>query len=460
MSGLTSVQKTWYAMVAGLAVLAAPLWWVGLVDLATTGVSLSLALLALGIWVGLHRTVKLCRGDYHSVYTLDDAPSFALIFMFSTATATLAVAAVRCLYELLRLAKGVRSHPDRVTPQNVAYHFSDVVFIGFATMLAGTTLDFLGRPSPLTGLEGACAAMLAGMVWFATLFVLNSMHISVALGEPDTWLARATKNSKDNAANAALFLPIGILISVFIDTQVWLVPLLFVPVILIHAVMEAGHKLEGETQATILALSTYIEERDGYTSGHSRRVAGYAAAMAAQLGLSSEEVETTRRAGLIHDLGKIDVPDAILRKPGFLTEDERAVMRTHTDRAVALGKKLVALKDGLPFDLAAYHHENYDGSGYFGLAGRDIPLVSRLLAVADTFDAMTSDRPYRKGMDDSEALLRLKKAAGTQLDPKLVATFFQAYDKGEIAKVREEFPCWAYLGQEPPAGLLLSACQG
>lgn len=435
---MNTTRATWYAIVLSLALICGPVLaaGVGLVPLA----SWHLLLLALGVWFGLHRTVRLGKGDFHSVYTLDDAPTFAILFLFSTPLATLTVAALRLTYEVVRLAKGLARHRDRVTMGNVAYHFSDVVFVAFATLLAGTTLDLLGRPSPLTSTAGAAGALLAGAVWFATLFLLNAIHVSVAQGKPEAWLSQGVKSIRENAVNAALFLPIGLLISILIKDQVWLVPLLFVPVILIHAVMEAQQKLETETQQTILALSAYLEERDEYTSGHSSRVAGYAAAMARQLGLAKNVVETTYRAGLIHDLGKIDVPDDILRKPGFLTEEERAVMRTHTDRAVHLGQKLVALKDRLPFGVAAYHHENFDGTGHFGLAGKKIPLVSRLLAVADTFDAMTSDRPYRKGMRDSEAILRLKKAAGTQLDPKLVAAFLETYDTGEIEVVRREYP--------------------
>lgn len=440
---MSSSKSTWYATVLTLGVLLCPLLVQGAASLIAAGEMWPIALLVAGVWVGLHRTVRLGKGDYHSVYTLDDAPTFAIIFLYSTPVATLAVTSVRFCYESVRLAKGLYRHRDRVTAANVAYHFSDIVFVGFATMLAGSCLDLLGRPSPLTGVAGATAALLSGAAWFLVLFLLNAMHVSVAKGEPEKWLSRGFEAIRANAANAALFLPIGVLVSVFVAQQAWLVPLLFVPVVLIHIVMEASQKLEQETQATILALSTYLEERDGYTSGHSNRVAGYAAAMARQIGLSPAEVETAHRAGIIHDLGKIDVPDAILRKPGFLTEEERAVMRTHTDRAVMLGQKLVALKDGLPFGIAAYHHENWDGTGHFGLAGKDIPLVSRMLAVADTWDAMTSDRPYRKGMDDSEAILRLKKAAGSQLDPMMVTAFLETYDKGDVDVVRTKFPALA-----------------
>lgn len=440
-----STKTTWNLLVLALAAMCGPALFHGASEVIANGEMWPIGLLVIGVWLGLHRTVRLGKGDYHSVYTLDDAPTFAIIFLYSTPIATLAVTSVRFIYESVRLAKGLYRHRDRVTAANVVYHFSDIVFVGFATMLAGTALDLLGRPSPLTGLAGATAALLSGSLWFLVLFLLNALHISVAQGEPELWLERGIKAIRGNIANAALFLPIGVLISVFVEEQAWMVPLLFVPVVMIHAVMEASEKLEQETQATILALSTYLEERDGYTSGHSNRVAGYAAAMARQIGLSPAEVETAHRAGIIHDLGKIDVPDAILRKPGFLTEEERAVMRTHTDRAVALGQKLVALKDGLPFGIAAYHHENWDGTGHFGLAGENIPLVSRMLAVADTWDAMTSDRPYRRGMDDSEALLRLKKAAGSQLDPRMVTAFLETYDKGAVDVVRREFPALAPL---------------
>lgn len=436
----TVVLKGWYVVVTFLGLALSFVVVNGLALVATEVKIWPLVLLGLGLWLGLGRSVRLGKGGYYSVYTLDDAPTFAVIFLYSTPLATAAVVVIRTAFEIVRLLKGLRYHRDRVTLSNVAYHFSDVVFVGFATLLAGTLLDLLGRPSPLTGVVGASAALLAGAVWSAALFVCNALHVTVAQGKPEQWLSRGREAVRASFASAVLFLPIGVLISVFVEDEPWLVPLLFLPVVLIHALMEASQKLESETEATILALSTYLEERDVYTSGHSNRVAGFAAAMATELCLSPAEVETAHRAGIIHDLGKIDVPDAILRKPSFLTDEERAVMRTHTDRAVALGEKLVALKDGLPFAVAAYHHENWDGTGYYGLAGEAIPQVSRMLAVADTWDAMTSDRPYRQGMDDSEALLRLKKAAGSQLDPRMVTAFFQAYDHGEVHKVRAQFP--------------------
>ncbi len=208
--------------------------------------------------------------------------------------------------------------------------------------------------------------------------------------------------------------------------------LLYVPVTLMHSAWEARSKLLQESSRTIEALANYLEERDPYTMGHSRRVSEYAAKTALEMGLPSWEVELVRRAGLIHDIGKVDVPDAVLRKPGKLTAFERKIMNTHVDRALSLADKLVALRSDLPFHLAAYHHEHYDGTGKFGLQGEEIPLASRILAVVDAYDAMTSDRPYRKGMEPHEALFRLLRAQSTQFDPKVVAAFVRFY-KREIA---------------------------
>jgi HD-GYP domain-containing protein (c-di-GMP phosphodiesterase class II) len=146
-----------------------------------------------------------------------------------------------------------------------------------------------------------------------------------------------------------------------------------------------------------------------------------------------------RRAGLIHDIGKVDIQDRVLHKPGHLTADERQSLRTHTDQAIELGKKAPTLSQELPFGESAYHHENYDGTGYYGLKGDDIPLTSRILAVADTYDAITSDRPYRKGLPPAEALRRLKEAAGTQLEARLVEAFLRAHANGAIERVTREW---------------------
>lgn len=148
---------------------------------------------------------------------------------------------------------------------------------------------------------------------------------------------------------------------------------------------------------TVLALVSAIDAKDPYTCGHSSRVAALGESLARELGYDPETVETVRMAGLLHDIGKIGVPDSILGKPGKLTEEEFDVMRKHPELGYRILSGIRQFESILPG--IRHHHESWDGSGYpSGLAGEEIPLVARILAVADAFDAMTSDRPYRAGM--------------------------------------------------------------
>lgn len=176
--------------------------------------------------------------------------------------------------------------------------------------------------------------------------------------------------------------------------------------------------------ATIQALAAAVDAKDPYTRGHSQRVAEYAADLATEIGLHAEEVELIRITGTLHDVGKIGVPDAILQKSGRLSDEERQIMETHPVLGEVIVRKAPALADTLPG--VRGHHERWDGKGYpDGLSEESIPLMARVLALADTFDAMTSDRPYRKGMDVEVALAEIELNAGTQFDPALVPAFVQ-----------------------------------
>jgi putative nucleotidyltransferase with HDIG domain len=174
--------------------------------------------------------------------------------------------------------------------------------------------------------------------------------------------------------------------------------------------------------ATLAALSSALDVRDTETEGHARRVVRYMELIAEGLKVLVEQHATLRRGALLHDIGKIGVPDHILRKPGPLTENEWYTMKTHPD----LGAKIIA---NIPFlqEVAVIiraHHERWDGNGYpEGLAGGQIPLGARIFAVADSFDAMTSDRPYRRGRQLDEALAEIERCAGTQFDPAVVTAF-------------------------------------
>lgn len=397
----------------------------------------ALAALGLVTFLTLFRYVRLSQDDYHSVYTLDDVPLYALIFLQGWEAAVVVAGLARLLFELVRVARALRDHPERVHWAHVIYHFSDIPMSVNVTAAAGLTYTKLSQGQPLMGgLHSSLAVVGATATWFVLAFGQNSLALTLRRQLPLRWMFQVFRqNFRHIRLHVLMLVPLGALLAIFLQSNPWAALLLLVPVSLMHNALEAQHKLRLESISTIQAVARYLEERDPYTQGHSARVADYAAAMAACMDMSDEDVEQIRRAGLIHDIGKVDIPDAILRKPGSLTPSEREIMRTHTDRAVDLGRKLVSLSRELPFREAAYHHENYDGSGHYRLMGEEIPLVSRILAVADTFDAMTSDRPYRKGMPLEQAVEKLKAVAGSQLDPQCVRAFEKALEKGSIQSI-------------------------
>jgi len=177
-----------------------------------------------------------------------------------------------------------------------------------------------------------------------------------------------------------------------------------------------------EYEAVFRALTTVIDAKDHYTASHSQNVSYYATELARALNLSPEEVEIVKEAGLLHDIGKIGVPEAVLQKPGRLTEEEFKIMKSHVEQSVEILHHLSGMEYILPAVLG--HHEKYDGTGYpDGLSGEEISLFARILCIADCYDAMTSNRVYRKRLSDETVLEELRKNAGTQFDPELVEAF-------------------------------------
>jgi diguanylate cyclase (GGDEF)-like protein len=198
-----------------------------------------------------------------------------------------------------------------------------------------------------------------------------------------------------------------------------------------NAIRMAGasldHPAETRTFDVLQGLILAVDTKDRYTKRHSEDVARYGIFLAGRIGMTAEQIGVVRVAGLLHDVGKIGVPDSILRKPGSLTEHEETVVRQH----VALGDMIVRDLPNIDLIRAAvrHHHERWDGEGYLDhLAGEEIPLIARILAVGDAFSAMTTTRPYRKALGVREALTRLGDAAGTQLDERLVSCFIEGIE--------------------------------
>jgi putative nucleotidyltransferase with HDIG domain len=183
---------------------------------------------------------------------------------------------------------------------------------------------------------------------------------------------------------------------------------------------------ESSSVGSLAALSSAIEARDPYSRGHSSRVTVFAQAIARGLRLEKERISVLRLGALLHDVGKLVVPSSVLLKRGPLTDEELGLMRRHPAAGARMLRSLGAPETILP--LVLHHHERWDGEGYpTGRRGDDIPLEARVLCIADSFDAMTSTRPYRTPWGPDEALKELERCAGTQFDPELVTAFAAAW---------------------------------
>jgi putative nucleotidyltransferase with HDIG domain len=179
-------------------------------------------------------------------------------------------------------------------------------------------------------------------------------------------------------------------------------------------------------------LTGAIEARDPYTRGHSARVTALAEELALRLGWSEERLASLRIGGPLHDIGKLAVSDEVLRKEGRLDDGELAQIREHPKIGARILLRMAALREAIPYVL--YHHERWDGQGYpSGKAGEEIPLEARVLAVADAFDAMTSDRPYRRALTREQALAEIERCAGTQFDPRIAQVFLELFTESEVA---------------------------
>ena len=199
---------------------------------------------------------------------------------------------------------------------------------------------------------------------------------------------------------------------------------------------EENHRRESERlnnviDQTMRTFANFIDAKDKDTKGHSSRVAYYSQKIAEKLGMSEDKIRDIGYIGLLHDCGKLSTPGGILNKPGKLTEEEFDIMRHHTEnggKILAEFTTIEGIKDG-----ALYHHERYDGTGYMaGLAGEDIPLIARIICVADALDAMNSDRCYRRHLEREQILSELEKNKGTQFDPKLADIVIDMIRNGEI----------------------------
>jgi putative nucleotidyltransferase with HDIG domain len=256
-----------------------------------------------------------------------------------------------------------------------------------------------------------------------TYFLVNSGTVSLAVafstGVPvrESW-TRITSSTHVYLVSSGLAL---LLTFLYVEWQFRGVALLVLPLFFVRHIYQMNQQLEQKTREQLGFMVKAIEARDPYTSGHSVRVAEYARTMARELGLSAKEVDNIETAALLHDVGKMYeefVP--LLRKEGRLTPEERVLMQSHPVRSAELISTAAGLR-GAVEEAVRHHHENWDGSGYpDGLAGGAIPIGARIIMVADTLDAMTTDRPYRRALSYDRVVQELRRHSSSQFDPRLV----------------------------------------
>ncbi|MBN1461249.1 MAG: HD-GYP domain-containing protein [Armatimonadetes bacterium] len=231
----------------------------------------------------------------------------------------------------------------------------------------------------------------------------------------------------------ACFVPLGALIVVvYRVVGIPGVVLFLLPLLLARYTFKMYTDMREVHIETVRALTSAIDASDPFTRGHSDRVLEYATAIARRMGLPERLVETIQYASLLHDIGKIAIQHDVLLKPGALDDKEWETMKSHPQTGARIVEDLRFLKGA--YEVVLHHHERYDGSGYpDGLAGEQIPLEARIVNVADAFDAMLSNRPYRRALSLASAISELRKGSGSQFDPDVARVFVELVESGEVS---------------------------
>ncbi len=296
------------------------------------------------------------------------------------------------------------------------YNRSDYVLSTFAAWLAVRLTEGAVRPDDPLGIVAQI-----GLAGIAFSFVNMLLGVSLASLRTNTPFARIWALSVSNVLTGLVALvPLGWLMAeIGVKVGLWAAFFFMVPLYLARYSFSKYAETRELFFGTVSALSQAIDAKDGFTRGHADRVSRIAGAVAREMSLPEKQIEEIELAGLLHDIGKIGVEDRILMKPLRLDPDEQELMRRHPIYGASILEPSAALRPLV--QMVLHHHENFDGTGYpEGLKGTEIPLGSRIIIVADAYEAMTSDRIYRKSIGHERAMEQLNKYKGTQFDPSIV----------------------------------------
>lgn len=318
--------------------------------------------------------------------------------------------------------------PLSVVVRNVAAVFCAATVSGFLIVHILQPMIPLSQGDPIN-----LATLIAGAVAFVVLFqLLNSVDVALYFALIDRRRVidalRLINPAADIPGNVLLAL-LGFTLAVLMSEGSWVGALLLLaPVAVVRRAFRVYADMASMYSSTLGALVSSIEAKDPYTKGHSERVAAIARRIGVAMGLDKGDLLSLERAALLHDIGKIGVPGRLLQRKEELSDEDYALIKQHPKMAVDVLAHIDYVQDLLP--IIRHHHEQVSGLGYpDGLEVEDIPQLSRVLAVADAYDAMTSDRPYRPGMSSEEALRELRRCSGIQFDPRAVDALVRVLEK-------------------------------
>lgn len=324
---------------------------------------------------------------------------------------------------------------ERRAPHKLVFN---AVQLALAGGLAAQTYRWLGGGSGIDAdrlIQTVLATAAATCVYFLvnTLAVAGAITLSTRGRFGAIWLGNFGWLTATYAAFGASGL---ILAALYQVVGVLAVPLLLVPLLVARSVFRSYQEVSQAYETTIRAFVSAIEAKDAYIRGHSERVTEYALMIASRIGMRERDLEAFRYSGLLHDVGKLAIRKAILTKPRELDNEEFDEVRRHPVLGAQIVQEIEFLRPSI--DGVLYHHERLDGSGYpAGLAGDVVPLRARIMAIADSFDAMTSTRAYRGAKLPEDAIAELRRCAGTQFDPRFVDIFIDELSKEEVLEMPE-----------------------
>ena len=416
-------------VLAGSALALFTLWrhaWQGNAPTNLASWDLMVLLLALAVFAS-HLRLHVTRGrDMLMV----NAAHFASLLLFGPVPAMVLAALSTAIGEL---TVSIRRHYTQGTRLRSLHQVLFACSQWTATTGIGGLVYYSFLPHTAPARMDLQANAFAAPATAVAMYLSNTWLVSGVVGlqrkeNPlHIWLVG---RRRDAIQEAGLFL-LGLITARTAVQDPWMPLLMILPVAIVYVSLKRSVQLEEQTIGAVEALADIVDRRDHYTFEHSKRVADYAQKLARAMRLSLDEVETIRLAARVHDLGKIGVPDHVLRKAGPLTDDERELMNQHPEMGYEILTRFAEYRKGR--GLVRHHHERYDGKGYpDALAGDRLALGARIIAVADAVDAMTSDRPYRKALPMDVALAELRRGHGVQWAPEVVDAFIRLAESGAI----------------------------